>query len=206
MNIERHERELFEARRRYEDAVREQRQRGGDRHELLQLHDEVLHAERALAAAKGEPYAVPWPWPEDWTFSIEPSPLVLGDGLNALVLYEALGTEPVPRRIAILTFEDCESMKLGAPNDEVIEGHPLFGKGIDVGGAYMVENSPWLGELEAMNRNHPQYDPAVWRALRHYLLFFKDYAFECVARQVSSQIVEGSMREVLPRVALGGLC
>jgi hypothetical protein len=40
--------------------------RGGEMEEFTTARDAVLQAERALAAAKGEPYAVPIEFPVSW--------------------------------------------------------------------------------------------------------------------------------------------
>lgn len=164
------------------------------------LGEDILRLERALAAARGEPYAMEWPCPANWRFSVEPTPLVLTDGLTTLVLFESIESKPEARRTGVLRFHHCASSKLGDPNDEVIEGHPLYGKGIRVGGNYIVENSPWLEETRAINSVHPQYDPKHWRSLNHYLMFFKEWAFECLAKSVSGEVLEGSMRVAATQV------
>lgn len=203
MNPTEEERRLHEARERLEVAREKRAREWGPITFLLPFYEAVLQAERALAASRGEPHTLPWEWPVRSSFSIEPSPLVLTNAMTTKVLYEAVGSTREEPRMGVLTFDSCASTKLGDPNDEVIEGHPLFGKGIDVGGAYIVQNSPWHQELESTNKVHSQYDPALWRSLKHYLLFFKDHTFECVARSVSGQTVEGSMRHVSTQVLLG---
>jgi hypothetical protein len=98
---------------------------------------------------------------------------------------------------AILTFKGCVSCKFGDPNDEAIEGHPLYGRGIDAGGAYIIMNSPWLEELKKINSVHPQFDNQSWSEKRHYLLFFKDNAFECIAKDATSHIKDGPLPDVI---------
>jgi hypothetical protein len=182
------------------------RRRAEDREGLHSLEAEILTAERQLAAARNEPYAVPWEWPVDWTFSIY-QPLVVSDGVWALLMYSAKNKETLPKEkkdrtqyTGILTFKGCASCKFGDPNDEAIKGHPLYGRGIDVGDAYIVMNSPWLEELKIINSVHPQYDEKSWEGMRHYLLFFKDRTFECIAKDVTSQIREGSLPEIINTV------
>lgn len=179
------------------------RRRVEDREKLYSLETEILTAERQLAAARNEPYAVPWEWPVDWTFSIF-QPIVVSDGWRTLLLYSAQNKEAMSmakkdhiQYTGILTFKGCTSCKFGAPNDESIEGHPLYGRGIDVGGAYIVMNSPWLEELKKINSVHPQFDDKSWEGKRHYLLFFKDNTFECIAEDVTSQIKEGAPPEII---------
>jgi hypothetical protein len=170
---------------------------------LRSLKTEVLTSERQLAAARNEPYAIPWKWPVDWTFSVF-QPIVVSNGRRILLMYPAQDKESAPKakkdRIqytAILTFKGCVSCKYGDPNDEAIEGHPLYGRGIDVGGAYIIMNSPWLEELKKINSVHPQNDNQSWSEKRHYLLFFKDNAYECIAKDVTSHIKEGPLPEII---------
>src|SRR5262245_19093514 len=59
---------------------------------LRSLKAEVLTAERQLAAARNEPYAIPWSWPVDWTFSVF-QPVVVSNGRRTLLMYSAQDKE-----------------------------------------------------------------------------------------------------------------
>ena len=91
----------------------------------------------------------------------------------------------------------CVSAKLGDPNDEVFSGHPLQGKGLEAYAAQRVVNSRWLKEIETINSVHPQYRPAMWRDLQHFIFWFHDSTFECLARsfkvEVALQNIDGSI-------------
>lgn len=79
---------------------------------------------------------------------------------------------------------------MGTPNDEVLHGHPLYGKGLDGYKAMEVENSAWLTALEKINAVHGAYSPEFWRGLKHYLFPFHDSMFECVARGFKVEVFE----------------
>lgn len=102
--------------------------------------------------------------------------------------------------LALVQFEGCQSAKLGAPNDEVFGGHTLSGKGLEYYAAQQVVNSAWLRELEAINSVHPRYDPARWRDLNHYIFWFKDSTFECIAKSYAVETYRESMKALLARM------
>src|SRR5436189_5668267 len=58
---------------------------------------------------------------------------------------------PESEPIALVEFLHCRALKFGAPNDEVLSGHPLYGKGLDFYGVHLVANSRWLAELQQIN-------------------------------------------------------
>ena len=83
--------------------------------------------------------------------------------------------------LAIVEFERCYSHRFGGPNDEVLEGHPLYGRGLDAYRAHEVINSRWLAAEQAINSVHHWYRPEAWTTRKHYLLAFHDECFECLA-------------------------
>ena len=66
--------------------------------------------------------------------------------LDARRLFGTPGSPDV-ESLALVEFVGCVSARLGSPNDEVFEGHPLSGKGLDGYTAQRVVNSRWLAEL-----------------------------------------------------------
>jgi hypothetical protein len=163
------------------------------------LQVEILRLERELAKARGEEFATPWEWPIPLGIG---EPIVLGDISAVFLIYgiaSADSPQKGPRRVtrfAVLEFQRFIASQLGTPNDEVFEGHRLFGKGIDIGGAYLVQNSRWIAELERINSIHSCYNPAFWRRLKHYLFFAKEQTFEFAATDVKARIIEGNAVEV----------
>jgi hypothetical protein len=174
----------------------------------------VMSLERELAAAKGEEHAVPLDFPVTWDRGA-PLPQLLRNDYRcflAFFVYEAdpnwdgtyatvkdPGDDSV-ESLALVEFRGCVSAKLGSPNDEVFNGHPLHGKGLDGYTAQEVQHSRWLAELEAINSVHRGYDPAFWRGLHHYVLWFHDTTFECVAESFKVELYRESMADLLARV------
>jgi hypothetical protein len=173
-----------------------------------------LQLECELAAAKGEEYAVPLDFPVQWDTGAPLPHVIQNDYKTFLTFYVRVpdpawdGTyvnvkDPGDRSVeslALVEFFHCISARLGTPNDEVFDGHPLYGKGLDGYTAQKVENSRWLAELEAINRIHRCYDPDRWRELEHYVFWFHDSTFECVAESYKVEPYELSMADLLAMV------
>lgn len=189
--------------------------RGGDWEAYDRARAECLAAERDLAASRGEEYAVPLDFPVLWNIGA-PLPQLLVSGRRALLIFLVRvhdpnwdGTyatmkdpaSPDPERLALVEFKRCFSAKLGVPNDEVFHGHPLSGRGLDDYTAQVVKNSRWLAELEKINSVHSQYRPDSWKAYNHYVFWFHDETFECIAESFTTELHECSMPELLALAA-----
>jgi hypothetical protein len=156
--------------------------------ESLPAAYERLHvAERRLAASRGQQYAVPVDFGTGWDVAV-PSPYLFAATRIACVLFD-LG-DPAPT-IGVLEFIDVHSIRMGMPNDEAIEGHPLHGKGLGSYGAYEVHNSLLLEEHIRMNSVHPHHQEATWRRLHHYVLLFHDEMLECLAGGTRTHTAKG---------------
>jgi hypothetical protein len=103
----------------------------------------------------------------------------------------AEGSEP----LAIVEFERCYAHRFGGPNDEVIEGHPLYGRGLQWCRAHEVINSRWLAAEQAINSVHRGYRPEAWTKRKHYMLAFHDECFECLAEGCKVELARCSFRE-----------
>lgn len=189
--------------------------RGGEWVEYLAAHEAVLTAERDLAAALGEPYAVPLEFPAQWDVGAPLPHLLQNDHRTFLLFLLAdAGVRPSssfvtvvsprdasPSNLAIVEFTGCVCSKMGTPNDEVYQGHPLQGKGFTGYRPLRVVNSAWIKELETINSVHSAYRPERWRTLAHYILGFHDCTFECVAQSFTIE----KMDTTIP-AALGAIC
>src|SRR5262245_60100686 len=82
---------------------------------------------------------------------------------------------------ALVEFERYWSYTFGWPNDEAINGHPLYGRGLRPYGAFEVKDSSWVRQLERMNSVHHRHNPERFAALHHYIFTFHDSMLECVA-------------------------
>ncbi len=210
------QRRLAEANRRLKAATAAlaPKHKGGEIEEFHAAHAEVLRLERAVAESRDEPYAVPCDFPVRWdvgaplpclfcndyrtflTFYIrEPDPN--WDGTYVKVVNPA-STEPVS--LCVVTFKDCVSAKLGHPNDEAQCGHPLAGRGLEGYTAQIVKNSPWLKEVAKTNSAHPNDRPDAWASVNHYVFWFHDSTFECLAKSYEVEVSSETMPELLRRV------
>ena len=185
---------------------------GGELAEYEAAHQAVLAAERALAGARGEPYAVPLEFPVRWDTGA-PLPHLLQNDIKTFLVFLLADTLPnwdgsfvavVEARdvadLAIVEFTGCVSAKMGSPNDEVYAGHPLYGKGFEGYSALEVVNSAWIKELETINSVHRLYAPEQWREDRHYIFGFHDCTFECVARSFVVETMKASIPEALASI------
>ena len=209
---------IAELERALQEAVtRRKEMKAGGLEAFVSAEDAVIHAERALAAAKGEQYAVPVEFPVSWDIGV-PLPCLLQDERHTYLIFFLRETEPRSDRVsvkvgnvevqvageiadlAVVEFEGCSCTKMGAPNDEVLGGHPLYGKGLVHYRAQAVENSAWLKELDAINAVHWNYQPKFKRELKHYVFPFHDSTFECVARSFKVETFTASFRDILTEV------
>lgn len=196
-------------------AVIEQMQRADRCVEFNAAHDELLAAERALAAARGEEYAVPLEGlpPSD---AGAPLPHLLADGHRVLLAYYVAehdphwdGTyitmiDPAENRdalLAVVKFEGCLSVCMGIPNDEALRGHPLYTRGLEAYAMHLVVNSSWIAELERVNSVHTHHQGGWHEWARHYLFTFHDETFECIARSHEVRLERTGMRSLLERLA-----
>lgn len=175
----------------------------------------MLEAERRLAAARNEEYAEPIAFPVAWDVGA-PLPHLLMNDYRAFLSFYTRVVDPnwdgtyvtvkdpggaTTESLALVEFERCIAAKLGAPNDEVFAGHPLYGKGADSYTAQRVRNSRWLAEIEKIESVHRQYRPETWRTLEHYIFWFHDTTFECIAKSFEVERRACSMTELLAEMA-----
>jgi hypothetical protein len=185
--------------------------KGGEWERFMAVHDRCLALERELARATGVECAVQIDWPAKWDTGA-PLPHVVSSGRRTYLIY--LMSEPDPewdgtyatmidpastekQPIAIVQFEDCLVHKLGAPNDEALAGHPLYGRGLVAYRAHTVERSGWIREHERINSVHPRHEPGWEGYLRHYVLAFHDETFECIARSHAVRTAQLTFAEAL---------
>jgi hypothetical protein len=188
--------------------------KGGEWEEYRSAEDAVFAAERALAAAKGESYAVRFDFPVLWDTGA-PLPYLLQNDYRTFLIFFVSDPDPnwdgsyvnvrepgrlAASKLAIVEFEGCVSAKMGVPNDEVFHGHPLYGKGLESYRPLRVENSAWLKEVEKINSVHVAYVPEVWSRRTHYFFGFHDSTFECIAESVVLERREASLPEVLTEI------
>lgn len=207
------EQRLAAARARLDAALRAlaPQHRGGEWEEYRSAEKAVLDLEREVAASKHEEHAVPLDFPVRWSPGA-PLPQLLVNDNRALLIFLVHAADPSwdgtyatlkdpasERResLALVEFKHCISAKLGSPNDEVFAGHPLAGRGLKAYSAQLVKSSRWLAELQKINSVHRYYRPDEWQQRKHYVFWFHDTTFECVAESFEVELHECSMPELL---------
>jgi hypothetical protein len=216
-DLDQFEKELEEANKRLERASDDldDKQEGTEWDAWRAADSEVLTLERRLAAAKGEPYAVPADFPVRWDVGA-PLPFLLCNDNKAFLTFHASEPDLSPDGVnvkvidpaslesltlCLVTIKGCISAKLGAPNDEIHHGHLLHGRGLEPYTAQLVINSPWLKEVRANDEVHSSHNPEQWELVKHFILWFDDTTFECLATSLEAEVTTESMESLLKRVA-----
>ena len=103
--------------------------------------------------------------------------------------------------IATVKFERFAQFKFGSPNDESINGHPLYKFGLQPYSIQKVTESEWIEELIMINSVHPYHKDEQFSKYKHFIFFFHDTCFEIVAEGYSiEQNPESTMKEEIERV------
>jgi hypothetical protein len=114
-----------------------------------------------------------------------PEPMVLADERCAVLSYLIRQGSPadplLSEKFAFVRFMNSRHW-FGSPNDEALQGHPLWGRGLGYYGAFRVEQSSLVRRLALMNSVHPRHNEAVFEKYRHYIFTFHDSTFECVTK------------------------
>lgn len=116
------------------------------------------------------------------------------DGTSVRIVDPSTSGEP----LALVEFTLYWSFMFGSPNDEAFHGHPLASRGLHPYGAFRIEDSSWIRQLERMNSVHPYHDPKRFERLKHFVFAFHDSTFECVAESFTITEHEGSLESILP--------
>jgi len=103
--------------------------------------------------------------------------------------------------VALVEFISPYAHTLGPPNDEAFSAHPLAAKGLHPHGAFRVDRSSWIAEMERANSVHPHHRPESFKALSHFVLAFHDSTFECVASSYRGRVLSDPLRRVVAQMA-----
>ena len=108
--------------------------------------------------------------------------------------------DPYAEHFAIVRFHRYCAVMYGPPNDEALNGHPLYARGLQFYDPQEVEDSSWIRELERMNRVHSRHDPKFFAKYRHFIFAFHDATFECIAEGLEFELRDGSLEEIHDRM------
>jgi hypothetical protein len=204
--------DLANARVKRASAALAPKHKGGEIEEFHSAYEAMLSAERALAAHRVRPHAVPIEFEHRWDIGA-PLPHVFQSDYRTFLLfllrdaplnndgtYVKVVSASSASNVGIVEFHRCMSAKFGTPNDEVNDGHPLHGAGFVGYRALRVINSPWIAELRSINSVHRCFDSGFWEGLTHYIFGFHDSTFECVAQDFSVSTTPASLQEAIAHV------
>jgi hypothetical protein len=162
-----------------------------------QLGDELLTVERQLAQLRNAEYAVPMSWNVQWTRSSSFA-VYFAKTFKGYFAYDKLMRDSRDgSSIALVEVPYCYAMKCGGANDEVFKGEPLAGAGLDLLGAFIVENSSWISAEKKIHQVHSQFDESLWRDFKHFVWRFHDGQIEAIAKTTSVTLVEGSLESAI---------
>ncbi len=121
--------------------------------------------------------------------------LLAADGGPSTLALRAHRDDP-DERCVVLVWDYARYASKAPPNDEAIEGHRLWGKGLDdVIWSGIVHDSELIAGLERQNRVHPRHRTARFEGLTHYVLPLKECVVEVVARDLTVRRFEGTTAE-----------
>ncbi len=115
---------------------------------------------------------------EEAPFSLvgAPNPRVLADEHRVVLLYYTVDDYDK----AICVFDHCFEFRMGMPSEDWMTKSSLFSYGVEAFGAYWIDNSPWLAELQARYGVITDFS-IEGRKYRHYVFSFHDRCFECIS-------------------------
>ncbi|MBV7270723.1 hypothetical protein [Winogradskyella luteola] len=142
-----------------------------------------------------------------------PEPIIVSVGFDLILLYYvdlfdlSDVTDKLKERdigndvgVAIMKFKKRCIHKFGAPNDEVIIGHPYYKLGLKPYSFFLINNSDWVNEIKRIENHHPYFDEQMFDNLNHFIITFKDNTFECIAEDYSIDYSIKTMKETFERV------
>lgn len=188
--------------------------KGGEIEEYEAAQEEVLRLERELAKSEGVPFAIPFDFPVKWDVGA-PLPFILCNDYKTFLTFYISEPDPnwdgtyvnivdpsssEPSSLCLVEFKHCVSSKFGHPNDEALDGHPLSDRGLEPYTAQIVKNSQWIEEIAKINNAHPHDKPEVWKSMNHYVFWFHDNTFECIAESYEVEVSTETMDALLNRV------
>ena len=171
----------------------------------------LLELEAEEQPITGEETVILLDWEHEWDKGA-PMPHIVSNGIRLFLVYYLAKNDPGwdgtyvhvvnpasgdKTGVALVEFRHVVSYRFGTPNDEVIHGHPLYGKGLEAYKAHEVIRSSWIAENEKINSVHFCYNPGYWRSLKHYILTFHDDTFECIAQGYDTEIFHGAFKDVV---------
>jgi hypothetical protein len=134
----------------------------------------------SMGPEQKEPKLVRWTEPPPMEPGA-PRPVVCSNGRGLFCAYFISPSAAPEGSVALLKFESVLQHRLGYPNDEALQGHPLYQFGLEHYDFFAVENSPLIDKIEKQNRCHSQHRPGIYARFRHWVITFHDETLEVIA-------------------------
>ena len=122
-----------------------------------------------------------------------PMPSILSIESDLFVSY-IISTENEKNELyAIVKFSGVMQHTFGYPNDEALGAHPLYDSGLEFYSFNLVENSPYLKELDDRNSSiFPEGKGMYCERFKHYIVTFHDETLEVIASSISYMTSESA--------------
>ncbi|MGH2851489.1 MAG: hypothetical protein ACRDLP_12820 [Solirubrobacteraceae bacterium] len=126
-------------------------------------------------------------------------PYVLASEHQVLLPYRVAESEG--GGVAVLRFSSPVAVFQGAPNDEALDQHPLWNRGLGFYGVYRVEHSTWREQMQDRGVRRNTSPPPVWSTPTHYIVTMHDSTFECLATNLAHEVRSETVAHVVARLA-----
>lgn len=170
-------------------------------------YQDMLAAQRKLASYENVEYCEPLDFNHLWDRGA-PMPHLLQNEHKAYLVYYSKPFDPPQlsktihvvnqledvEPITVVQFKQVWLSQFGAPNDEFLGKHRLYGKGLDYYMPFVVRNSSMINYLNVF------YKSKSLDQLSHYIFPFHDSTFECVALSYEVEIIHDTMKAVMSYV------
>lgn len=103
---------------------------------------------------------------------------------------------------AIFRFTHSMETRFGGLNDEVLDQHPLYGRGLDICGFFVVKNSEWKSSLQNKMKTHECYNEKFWSEVEHYLFRDKGGEIACLATDIDYRLSSDSVDDFRKRLKI----
>ena len=103
---------------------------------------------------------------------------------RALIAFHSGDVRSDRDEVCTAEFIGCDSLRMGFPNDEAQQGHPLSAHGLEFYRLHEVANSSWLSDLRAVEAVHPYAPARPFADRRHFVLTFHDSMVEAIAESI----------------------
>jgi hypothetical protein len=130
-----------------------------------------------------------------------PMPTILSNEHNLFLIFYASDVETKDDRVVTVKFGRFAQFKFGNPNDESMNGHPLYELGLEPYAIQKVIGSSWIDELIKMNSVHPYHKEEHFLKYQHFIFFFHDTCFEIVAQGYAIEAnSKSNMKDEIQRI------